>query len=39
MDFMKTVTALAVENYPQVYKGHQIDPVQGGSLVPALEGK
>lgn len=39
MDFMNTVTELAGANYPQVYNGHRIDPMQGVSLVPALEGK
>jgi len=39
MDFMATFTQLANAKYPTVYKGRQIMPMQGISLVPALSGK
>ncbi len=39
MDIMATCLQVAKTDYPTVYKGHQITPQQGLSLVPALEGK
>ncbi|MDR6944032.1 arylsulfatase [Mucilaginibacter pocheonensis] len=39
MDFMKTFTELAGAKYPAVYKGHQVPPTTGVSLVPSFHGK
>jgi len=39
MDFMATFTQIANATYPSVYKGRQITPMQGISLVPTLQGK
>lgn len=39
MDFMPTFLELAHAQYPKVYKGHQITPVEGISLVPIFNGK
>jgi arylsulfatase len=39
MDFMATCIDLAKTNYPRTYKGHQITPMQGISLLPVLQGK
>ncbi|PIQ21922.1 MAG: arylsulfatase [Cytophagales bacterium CG18_big_fil_WC_8_21_14_2_50_42_9] len=39
MDFMATFTQIAGANYPTVYQGHQITPMQGISLAPAFAGK
>jgi len=39
MDFMSTAVELAKANYPSVYNGHKILPMQGISLVPALKNK
>lgn len=39
MDFMATFVELANARYPATYKGHQITPMQGISLVPAFQGK
>ena len=39
MDFMATFTQIANATYPSVYKGRQITPMQGVSLVTAFEGK
>ncbi len=39
MDFMPTFLDVAKASYPQTYKGHNITPYAGISLLPALEGK
>lgn len=39
MDFMATCIDLAKTSYPKTYKGHQIIPMQGISLLPVLQGK
>ncbi|GAA4093757.1 arylsulfatase [Mucilaginibacter panaciglaebae] len=39
MDFMTTFTELAGAAYPKTYKGHDIPPTPGISLVPAFKGK
>lgn len=39
MDFMATAIDLSGAVYPDEYQGNQIDPVQGLSLAPALQGK
>lgn len=36
MDFMATFVELAGANYPAVYNGNQITPMQGSSMVPAF---
>ncbi|MDF3076984.1 MAG: arylsulfatase [Sphingobacteriaceae bacterium] len=38
MDFMATFIELAKAKYPSAYKGNNITPMQGLSLVPALKG-
>ncbi|WP_345947599.1 arylsulfatase [Mucilaginibacter sp. PAMB04274] len=37
MDFMPTVVELSKAEYPSIYKGHHITPMQGISLVPAFK--
>jgi arylsulfatase A-like enzyme len=39
MDFMTTFNELAGAVYPKTYKGHDIPPTPGVSLVPSFEGK
>jgi arylsulfatase len=39
MDFMTTFAELAGATYPKTYKGHDIPPTPGISLVPAFKGK
>jgi arylsulfatase len=39
MDFMSTFVELANARYPSVYKGHNITPSSGISLVPVLKGQ
>jgi arylsulfatase len=39
MDFIATFTELAGATYPRTYKGNQITPTIGKSLVPILTGK
>jgi arylsulfatase A-like enzyme len=39
MDFMPTFLSVAKASYPQTYKGHNITPYSGVSLLPAFEGK
>jgi arylsulfatase A-like enzyme len=39
MDFMPTVVEVAKTKYPLNFKGHAITPMQGVSLVPALNNK
>ncbi|MDH7600750.1 MAG: arylsulfatase [Armatimonadota bacterium] len=39
MDLMPTFVELAGAKYPEEYKGHKILPMEGRSLVPALQGK
>ncbi|WP_261387967.1 hypothetical protein [Chitinophaga pinensis] len=39
MDFMPTFLSVAKASYPQTYKGHNITPTTGISLLPAFEGK
>lgn len=39
MDFMATVTEITGANYPVSYRGHQITPMQGVSIVPAFKGR
>ncbi len=39
MDFMPTFCELAGAEYPDVFNGNQITPVEGKSLVPVLKGK
>ena len=39
IDFMPTFTELAAATYPKTYRGNDITPVQGLSLVPIFEGK
>lgn len=38
MDFMTTFAELAGAKYPTIYKGHDIPPTPGVSLVPAFKG-
>jgi len=39
MDFMSTFVELAGAQYPKTYKGHNIPPTTGISLVPSFKGK
>ena len=39
MDFMSTFVELARARYPKTYKGHNIPPTTGISLVPGFKGK
>ncbi|HEX4412458.1 MAG TPA: arylsulfatase [Lacipirellulaceae bacterium] len=39
VDLMPTVVELAGAKYPTEYKGHQIQPMEGTSIVPAFSGK
>lgn len=39
VDLMATIVDVAGAKYPKEYKGHQIQPMEGVSLVPALSGK
>lgn len=39
MDFMSTFVELAGAKYPKTYKGHNIPPTTGISLVPGFKGK
>lgn len=39
MDFMKTFVELTGAQYPKRYKNHQINPMQGVSLIPSFNGK
>jgi arylsulfatase len=39
IDFMATCIDLAGSEYPLSYKGHNIEPLEGKSLLPLLEGK
>jgi len=39
IDFMPTFVELAGATYPEAYKGHEILPMEGLSLLPILQGK
>ncbi|HEX6962506.1 MAG TPA: arylsulfatase [Lacipirellula sp.] len=39
VDIMATVVEITGAEYPQEFKGHEIQPMEGVSLVPALAGK
>lgn len=39
IDIMATIVDLANTSYPQTFKGHNITPMEGKSLLPIIEGK